>query len=311
MKKSTLFIAVVIISTLAVPAIGQPERGIEVGQGIGPREMRTIEREKINVPDPEGLTVVVFWATWSPRSAKALELWQRFGARYDGHGVQVITVNADNQDMGPEDEIRIRDYLAGNSLSLPVIMDARLELFNEIGVVVFPTTMFFKPDGTLDYRYPGFPSSAELDLQEELESRLGIAKEPAEEGDIDRGKLAYQPKNNALLFYSMGRRVHEKGFPEKARAKYVEALQKDPEYADPLRALEGLFFADGRTPEAQEQLRSFLTASGLEGVIEKISQGETGQKAAPAYTSDAPAKAETEKEISPMERMRLLMEGKE
>ncbi|MDT8394832.1 MAG: redoxin domain-containing protein [bacterium] len=299
---------VVIISTLAVPAIGQPERGIEVGQGIGPREMRTIEREKINVPDPEGLTVVVFWATWSPRSAKALELWQRFGARYAGHGVRVITVNADNQDMGREDEIRIRDYLAENSLSLPVIMDARLDLFNEIGVIVLPTSLFFKPDGTLDYKYPGFPSSAELDLQEDLESRLGIAKEPTQEEAASRGKLAYQPRNNALLFFNMGKMLHRKGFPEKARAKYVEALQKDPGYADPLRALEGLFFAEGRTPEAQEQLRSFLTANGLEGVIEKISQGETGQKAAVAATPGSPPKAETEKEISPMERMRLLME---
>ena len=99
-RKSALLMAAVIMSTLAVPAIGQSERGIEIGQGIQPRELRTIEQEKIQVPASEGLTVVVFWGTWSPRSAKALELWQRFGEEYAQHGVQVVTVNADHQHTG-------------------------------------------------------------------------------------------------------------------------------------------------------------------------------------------------------------------
>jgi thiol-disulfide isomerase/thioredoxin len=315
--KFTLLMAVVIVSTLAVPAIGQPERGIEVGQGIEPRELRTIEREKIQFPTSDELTVVVFWATWSPRSAPALELWQKYGQQYAENGVRVITVNADHQDMGQEDEVKIRNYLAEHDLSLPVIVDAQLELFNEIGVIVLPTTFFFKPDGTMDYKYPGLPTSADLDLKEELEAKLGIAKEITEEEDTNRGKLAYQPKNNALLFFNMGRMLNKKGFPDKAKAKYLEALQKDPDYEDPLRGLEDVFFAQGRTPETEERLKVLLTANGLEGVIEKISAVEipptdasapaepdpAGQDSAPAGTKDKP--------LTPMEKMRLLMEGKQ
>ncbi len=317
-RKAALLTAISITFTLAVPAIGQPERGIEVGQGIEPRELRTLEQEKIQLPAPEGLTVVVFWATWSPRSAKALEIWQRFGEQYAEHGVQVIAVNADHQGMGQEDELKIQDYLSQHSLSLPVIVDAQLELYNEIGIIVLPTSLFFKPDGTLDYKYPSLPSSAESDLRKDLEIKLGIAKEPTEEEDIHRGKLAYQPKNNALLYYNMGKRIHERGFPEKAKAKYVEALQKDPEYTDPLRALEELFFTKGRTPEAEEQLKNLLTGGGLTGLIEHIGEGETivldkeepEQKAAPADTLDGPPKAAVEKELTPMERMKLLMKQK-
>ncbi len=315
-QKCTLLLAVVVVSTLAVPAIGQPERGIEVGQAIEPRELRTIEREKIQFPTSDELTVVVFWATWSPRSAPALELWQKYGQQYAANGVRVITVNADHQDMGQEDEVKIRNYLAEHDLSLPVILDAQLELFNEIGVIVLPTTFFFKPDGTMDYKYPSFPTSAELDLKEDLEAKLGIAQETTEEEDTNRGKLAYQPKNNALLFFNMGRMLNKKGFPDKAKAKYLEALQKDPDYEDPLRGLEDIFFAQGRTPETEERLKVLLTASGLEGIVEKISAMEvpssaeaTQDKAANEDPASAPADT-VEKPLTPMEKMRLLMKEK-
>lgn len=316
-RKMPLLMAVVMVATLAVPAIGQPERGIEVGQGIEPRELRTIEREKVSLPGPEGLTVVVFWATWSPRSAPALELWQKYGKEYADKGVQVVTVNADHQDMGQEDEVKIRNYLAENNITLPVIVDAQLELFNEIGIIVLPTTLFFKPDGTMDYKYPGLPTSADLDLKEDLEAKLGIAQEPTEEEATNRGKLAYQPKNNALLFFNMGRMLNKKGFHDKAKAKFLESLQKDPDYDDPLRGLEEIFFADGRTPENEESLKSLLTAGGLEAVVEKISDGEdpssveeTDVKPAEETASSAPADT-ADKPLSPMEKMRLLMEKKQ
>jgi hypothetical protein len=114
----------------------------------------------------------------------------------------------------------------------------------------------------------------------------------------------------------MGRMLNKKGFPDKAKAKYLEALQKDTDYEDPIRGLEDVFFAQGRTPETEERLKVLLTASGLEGVIEKISAVEVpstdasapaepdpaGQDSAPAGTEDKP--------LTPMEKMRLLMKEK-
>jgi tetratricopeptide (TPR) repeat protein len=267
--------------------------------------------------------VVVFWGTWSPRSAKALEIWQRFGDRYAQHGVQVITVNADHQHMEAGDIEKVRQYVTDHEISLPVIVDSELEFFNEIGVIVLPTTMFFKPDGTLDYKYPGLPSSAELDLKEDLEIKLGIAKETTEEEAASRGKLAYQPKNNALLFYNMGKILHRKGFPQKAKAKYIEALQKDPDYEDPLRGLETIFFVKEHTPENEERLKVLLIASGLENVAEKISLEDAEPiepeivepevrepEAGKSESGEAPAAGEKDKPLTPMERMRLLMKNK-
>ncbi len=321
-RKAAFLTAVIITATLAVPAVGQPERGIEVGQKIEPRQLRTIEREKITLPAEEGLTVLLFWSTWSPRSEPALDLWKKYRDLYKEHSISVLTVNADHQHMEAEDIDKVRDYIAQNDVTLPVIVDSELELFNDIGIIVLPTVLFLKPDGTLDYKYAGFPTSADMDLKEDLEAKLGIAREPTVEEEATRGKLAYQPKNNALLFFNMGKRLYEKGFPEKAKAKYIESLQRDPEYMDPLSALEGLFFVKGRTPETEDRLKSLLTASGLEKVIGNISEEgnvqdseektadqmsasedtpQAGQVTAPAATPEA-------KELTPMERMKLLME---
>jgi tetratricopeptide (TPR) repeat protein len=333
-SKTAILAVVILVATLAVPAVGQPERGIEVGQKIEPRQLRTIEREKIILPVEEGLTVLLFWSTWSPRSEPALQLWKKYGDEYRDYGVNVFTINADHQDMQPEDVQKVREYIAQREIDLPVVVDSQLEFFNEIGVIVLPTVLFFKPDGTLDYKYASFPSSAELDLKEDLEAKLGIADEPTAEEETARGKLAYQPKNNALLFFGMGKRYHEKGYPEKAKAKYIEALQKDSEYPDPLRSLERLFFDQGRTPEAEERLKSLLTASGLEEIIGDISEEgdvqdgdvktadqasapeattQAGQVPVPETTAQSgqmPAQAATPeaKKLTPMERMKLLME---
>lgn len=320
-KKAAILLTAAVIITLAVPAVGQPERGIEVGQRIEPRPLKTMESEQVMVPLEEGLTVILFWSTWSPRSEPALKLWQKFGDQYAEKGLSILTVNADHQEMSQEDIQEVREYVEQKEILLPVILDSDLELFNEIGIIVLPTVLFMQPDGTMDYKYAGFPTSAELDLKGDLEAKLGIAREPSAEEKAQEGEPVYTPQNNALLFYNMGTRLSEKGFGEKAKDKYVEALQRDPEYSDPLRALEGLFFEKGRTPEAEESLKSLLTQKGLEGVIGKISDAseagteEGGPTAPPEKTAEAQpgaASADTSKPgtLSPMERMRLLMEKK-
>ena len=49
-SRTTLIVATILFGILAAPAVGQPERGIEVGQGIEPRLVTTIRQEKILVP---------------------------------------------------------------------------------------------------------------------------------------------------------------------------------------------------------------------------------------------------------------------
>ena len=295
--RSQTFLAaacVLLTAIFAVPARGDAERGIHVGDSIPPRTLKALDREDIALPAAEGLTVLVFWATWSPRSEPALAMWQEYQEEYREHGVAVITANADHQHMEAEDFEKVNAFLAEKGISLPTYVDQDLEHFNEIGVIVLPTTLFLRPDGQLVYKMAGFPTSARMDIREDLERELGIAEVEEAEEVAAEAEPAYQPKSNANLYFNMGKQFHQKGQTDKARQRYLLALQKDPDYDEPLRGLEGIFFADGKTAEAEEELKAQLTESGLEQVIDRVGQGE-------------PLVFEAKKKMDPMERMRLLM----
>lgn len=273
----------------------QSHRGMVLGDSLEPRTLETVTREEVRIPAEEGLTVVLFWATWSPRSRSALQLWQKYEKEYRDHPLTVITVNADNQRMESGDIQRVDQFIRDNEIGLPVVIDFKLAMFNEIGVVVNPTSLFFKEDGELVYKLPSFPTSAPVDLKMELDLRFGLKKQETEEEKAARGKLDYQPKNNALLYYNMAINLWKKGFPDKARDRLVISLQRDPDYADPLRALEGLFFSGGRTTGAEAELKMLLVEKDLEPLVEKVGQGEPLVIGGDRVRSD------------PMERMRQLM----
>ncbi|MCK5352953.1 TlpA family protein disulfide reductase, partial [bacterium] len=238
---------------------------------------------------------LLFWATWSPRSKQALGLWEKFSDDYADQPLTIITVNAEKDELSSQDLKLINGYIAENIQKLPVVMDESLKLFNTYAVKALPTAFFLNNSGMLLYRYPSFPTSATLDLQEELEITLGLRVRQTEEEKASRGKLDYQPVNNALLYYNLGVQLYKKGFRDKALLRIVIALQKDPKYQDPLRTLEGIFFQDSRTPEEEARLKTFLVENGLDEQVSRIGEGE-------------PILIEAPKKINAMERMRQLME---
>ena len=250
---------------------------------------------QFTVPSGEGLTVVLFWSTWSPRSVPALELWHKFSAAYPDEPLEIVIVNAEKDELTPADRAAIDSYIEENSITLPVHIDEGLVLFNTYAVMAVPTVFFLDGGGEVLYRYASFPTSAPLDLEEELEVRLGLRKRQTEEEVASRGKLDYQPKNNALLYYNLAIQLYKKGYREKAMERFVIALQKDPDYGEPLRALEGIYFKGGRTPEAEGSLEALLADSALEQLVERIGEGE-------------PLVLEEKKKIDAMERMRKLLE---
>jgi thiol-disulfide isomerase/thioredoxin len=253
--------------------------------------------DEFELPSEEGLTVVLFWSTWSPRSVPALELWGKFSTTYGEKPLGIVTVNAERDELTSSDRTAIDQYLVENGVTLPVHIDVGLELFNTYSVKAIPTVFFLDNKGEVLYRYAGFPTSAPLDLEEELEITLGLRQRQTGEEAASRGKLDYQPKNNALLYYNMGVQLFKKGFHDKAMKRFVIALQKDPDYKDPLRTLEGVYFSSGATSEGQDRLEKFLVENGLETLVEQIGIGE-------------PIVLKAPKKIDAAERMRLLLEKK-
>ncbi len=270
-------------------------REIIVGDKLSARSLLTYDGNSLEVPAEDGLTVILFWAMWSPRSEPAVDLWQKFAKDYADHPLTIVAVNSERESLSTSERAELEEFIKENIIDLPVVIDDGLTLFNEFAVKAMPTVFFLNSEGVLVHRYPSFPSSAPLDLKEELEIHFGLRERESEEEKEARGKLDYQPKNNALLHYNLGVQLHKKGFEDKARVRYIKALQLDPEYADPLRTLEGSYFADGKTAEAENELKSLLTRNGLKMLVDRIGEGE-------------PIVIEKRKKNHAAERMRQLME---
>lgn len=264
-------------------------RGLEVGEVFAPRISITMDGERISLPADEGLTVLVFWATWSSHSGAALALWKKFQNDYSRYHLTVIAVNADHQETTQATLAGIRTFIEERDVGLPVVIDRRLEFFNEIGVIVLPTALFLDADGKILYRLPSFPTSAALDLKEELEVRLGLVPKPE---DKQAERLArYKPKNNANLFYNLAMNLKRLGFWLKARHRLIISIKRDPAYHKPVDALEKDFFKNGRTPEAERSLREFLLENGLDKLASRYG-GENGtgeSEIKDAETADADA----------------------
>ncbi len=270
---------------LAVPTSSPAERGMALGATLPAHSLRTLDGATVAVPSDK-LTVVVFWSTWSPRSEVVLKYWADLkGEIAAEHPFDVVALNADSQDMTSEKIEAVKAYLSEKAVTLPVVIDDKLTVYEELGVKTVPTSYFVKADGTLAWDGAGFPISAREDYRASLEKELGIAAPASEataEGSAPRGQLAYQPKNNALLYYGMGVNLAKMKMKDKARGKYAEALQRDPEYADPLQALADDFFREGKTPEAEQKFKDFLTEKNLSALVEKVSSLSAAPNAAPA-----------------------------
>ncbi len=247
-------------------AKAQPDlRGLAVGQAL-PDVPRTLEGPggtAITFP-ASGLTAVLFWSTWSPRSEEAILFLQKESERLAGKGMGFLLVNAENQKMTSGDLSNAEDYLAERKVTLPLAFDRDLSLYNEIGVIALPTTLFFREDGTLADYYSGFPSNARDEIPEKADRLLGLAPPPGQE---ERPPTLYIPKDNAMLYFGMGKVLKERGMPEKAKERLAESLRRDGSYPEPLELLEQIFYkGEEPTPERKAALRKFLEDSGLPGL---------------------------------------------
>lgn len=109
--------------------------------------LRTLGGESMSEADlARGPTVVVVWASWSPRGRNVVEkvnaIEQHWGSRS-----RVVTVNFQ------EDASTVRDFLAGRNLTVPVLLDADGVFAKKHAVTSLPGLLVFQ-GGRVAYRGP-------------------------------------------------------------------------------------------------------------------------------------------------------------
>ena len=123
----------------------------------------------------EGPMLLDFWATWCVPCRAAFPHYARLAERYAEQGFRVVTVSQDQ----PGQHKRIAPLLEKLGVSLPVLLDAKGELGQAMGVLSLPTALLIDAQGQVVYRHVGFLPGDERALEAKLRALLKL---PASDG---------------------------------------------------------------------------------------------------------------------------------
>ena len=95
----------------AIPHAGAAFKYLKVGMEVPEFSLKTLEGQEYTLAQVKGqpATLVVFFATWSPRSTPALEDAQKLAAQYADKGFRVLAVNVNRLSLGPDDRRQIEE----------------------------------------------------------------------------------------------------------------------------------------------------------------------------------------------------------
>lgn len=246
MSLRKILVAVAVCSVMAAfpfSASSFALRGYEKGAKVPDYEFAGVSGEggKLSSFLGEKGLLVIYWATWSSRSPAILAFAEKeLREKYGKLGVNLLAVNADHQEMKAEDLAAVKAKVLELGLSFPVVLDAGLRSYNEIGVISTPTSILLDRGLGIVDAYPGFPSIARDDIPDRLDAMLGIEK-PKRNGK-DQYYLDHKPKNYALQYYNLGKTMFQlerspsdglKRVPDTAIERLDEAIRRDPDFFRP------------------------------------------------------------------------------
>jgi len=197
-----------------------------------------------------GVTVIVFWATWSPRSREILVDLERLRAELGPERLRLIAINAEHLAITAADRDAIRSVVAETNFSATVLLDEGLVAFNAFGTMAVPSSLVLDAAGRVTYMLAGYPLSMRSDLADAVRKALGLPT-----SEELRPVREYVPKNHGLMYYNFGRLLLEKGQEEKAVEQFRISVERDPAFKKPYLEL-GLYHL--RKGEVEEARAAFL-----------------------------------------------------
>jgi Tfp pilus assembly protein PilF/peroxiredoxin len=198
--------------------------------------------------------VLLFWATWSANSRKALKRFEEFHEKYSDKGIQIVGINADNQTISPEDVEKIRKTTQEMGVSYPVLLDRGLDTFHAYGVIALPSIIVIM-DGKITYELPGLPLIGTEDMFDYL--RVIAGDKPR-----SKAKPTYSPRYDAIADANLARGFAKEKMNAMAYPFFKKAIEKDPKYILPYVELAKLYESDGNTREAEATFRKALSIDG-------------------------------------------------
>jgi len=145
-------------------------------------------------------------------------------------------------------KLEIPDYIARSSW--PVLFDPEDKAYHGFKIIATPTLVLLDPTGKVLEPFPGFDHGTAQRLRLAIAAALEIELTAAERGEV--------PKPNMLL--QLGRRLADRGQPEKALEYYDKAADRDPLPPEALLEKAGLLGQMERWEDAAKAIEAARAA---------------------------------------------------
>jgi tetratricopeptide (TPR) repeat protein len=265
-----------LVMLFAIPQAGAAFKYLKTGMEVPDFSLKSLEGQEYTLAHVKGqpATLIVFFATWSPRSTPALEDAQKLHAQYADKGFRVLAVNVNRLSLGPDDRRQIEELKQTLKLTVPIVIDANLETYNAFGVVATPSTAVLDKDAKIVHEAASYLRGTGEDIREAVEILLGVREAPAVEAVAS--KPAFKPDPKAQRHYSFGRTMFQRGNRDKAAEQLEQAAAADPKYAAPRIFLGHLLLAKKDPKSVQQAADLFAEAAALapEDVTAHTGSGE-------------------------------------
>jgi len=242
--------SLLLLLVIASPSIPAAFKKVAMGEAPPAFTLRGLDGSEHSSGDllPGKVTVIVFWATWSPRSLEVLADLTTLAGELEGESFQAVAINAEHPEITRGDQEKIKELTTG-SLAL-ILLDDGLKSFSEYGTMALPSMLVCDKAGKVVFSMAGYPTTMRTDLPDAVKRALGLVAEE-EMAVVEE----YVPKNRALMYYNMGKRLYEKGQEEKAEKQLLDSVERDPEYVKSRLLLGIIYKKTGRPDEALEQFQ--------------------------------------------------------
>jgi peroxiredoxin len=271
-------LALLAVSSVATFGVAAPAAAafkyLKPGMEAAEFTFKTLDDQEITLAGlkQSPASLLVFWATWSPKSEPALREAQAVMERHGAAGLRVVAVNVDHPEVGLRERSAIEKTVRDLGIRLPVALDPGFATCSCIGIVANPSFALLDARGVLLWDAAGWSRSVSDALHAQVEIALGI-RTPAEQPAVVR----HAPAHRALLNYNLGRTFMRQGNAAKARALFESAAETDRAWAAPRTLLGHIVLQQGGARDLAQAEGLFRAAVAIDpGDVSALSGlGET------------------------------------
>jgi len=259
--RALLLVSVFAASTLPASPAAASFKYLKPGMEAPDFTLRTLDDKELNLAriKESPATLLVFWATWSPKSEPALREAQALGTRHAAAGLRVVAVNLNRPEIGIQERALIEQAARDLGLTVPVALDPGFAASTGIGIVANPSLALLDSRGVLVWDGAGWSRSIQDTLREQVETLLGLREAPAAPAVI-----GHSPEHKALLSYNLGRTFLRQGNQGRAQGLFESAAAADPAWSAPRTLLGHLLLQQGGDRELAQAEQFFRAAIAID-----------------------------------------------